>query len=444
LLLLNQEIDFLEVKNLMKIFTIILMVIFSVSMLLTACASQKPHPSKNVQPKQTALQPKEINQTSLKQLNEIRNWAQKGMVKECPFNALDSTINQVNAEWGNPDKVDQAGAGTYATYEDKHIALGYNKAGEIFDVRSYSTDLEKITDKMVVKSLGQPNQRRDSTIENIYVYELDQGIQLKIIISKSSDVIDHISVFNPKRTTVKTVSNEYILDIKGQSNQLSESAWASMQKWRKDIVLFARNQENVYLNGPDVKKVALTFDDGPDEVITPAIIDILATYHVKGNFFFIGSKVSKHPDVVKNAFTNGNLVLSHSFNHVELTKLGKEAIRLEIDQAGKAIKSVIGKEPAILRTPYGDTNEKVADISKQEGYSIVLWSIDTLDWSQRDSKNIIRNVIDNLRNGDIILMHSDSDKSETKKALPLLIEELQKRNIEIVDLESLLNVKAYQ
>jgi peptidoglycan/xylan/chitin deacetylase (PgdA/CDA1 family) len=129
---------------------------------------------------------------------------------------------------------------------------------------------------------------------------------------------------------------------------------------------------------------------------------------------------------------------------VELTKLGKEDIRTEIDKAGKTIKSVIGKEPAIIRTPYGDTDTQVASVSKQEGYSIVLWSIDTLDWSQKDSTNIVKNVVDNIRNGDIILMHSDSDKSETKKALPLLIEELQKRNFEIVDLETMLNVKAYK
>ncbi|MEH7502182.1 DUF4309 domain-containing protein [Neobacillus drentensis] len=429
----------------MKLTPILTIVIFSFSTLLTACDSEKPQISDNVQqPKQNALQPKEVNQSYIKLLDEIKDWAQKGRVKDCPFNALESTINQVNSEWGEPDKVDQAGFGTYATYDDKNIVLGYNKAGEIFDVRSNANDLKEITNKMMVKSFGQPTERRDNNIENIYVYELDQGIQLKIIIPKSSKVIDHISVFNPKRATITSSKNEYILDIKGKSNQLTESAWASMQKWRKDIVLFAKNQENVYINGPDEKKVALTFDDGPDEIITPAIIEILANYHVKGNFFFIGSKVSKHPDVVKNAFNNGNLVLSHSFNHVELTKLGKEAVRLEIDQTGKAIKSVIGKEPAILRTPYGDTNAQVAEVSKQEGYSIVLWSIDTLDWSQRDSKNIIRNVIDNLRNGDIILMHSDSDKSETKKALPLLIEELQKRNVEIVDLQTLLNVKAYQ
>jgi peptidoglycan/xylan/chitin deacetylase (PgdA/CDA1 family) len=429
----------------MKIFTIMVMASFSITMLLTACNPEKPTPSKNVQPKQNALQPKEINQTYLTQLDELKNWSQKGMVKDCPFNALESTISQVTTEWGEPDKNDQAGAGTYATYDNKNTVLGYNKAGEIFDVRSYATDFKKITDTMVVKAYGKPKEIRESNNENIYVYEWGKEIQLKLIIPKSGHVIDHISVFNPKRaTTVTTTNNEYILDIKGKSNKLSDSAWASMQKWRKDIVLFAKNQDNVYINGPNEKKVALTFDDGPDEIITPAIIEILANYHVKGNFFFIGSKVTKHPDVVKNAFNNGNLVLSHSFNHVELTKLGNEAIRLEIDRAGKAIKSVIGKEPAILRTPYGDTNEKVAEIAKQEDYSIVLWSIDTLDWSQMESKNIVNNVIDNLRNGDIILMHSDSDKSATKQALPILIEELQKRNVQIVDLETLLHVKAYK
>ncbi|EKN66004.1 polysaccharide deacetylase [Neobacillus bataviensis LMG 21833] len=75
---------------------------------------------------------------------------------------------------------------------------------------------------------------------------------------------------------------------------------------------------------------------------------------------------------------------------------------------------------------------------------IAPWSIDTLDWSQKEAKNIVNNVMSNVRNGDIILMHSDSDKGETQKALPLLIEELQKRNFEIVDLEDLLNIKAYQ
>jgi len=416
-------------------------ILFSFSTILTACVSQTPHESNNLPPKENALQPKEVDRTSSMLLNEMLGWAEKGMVKDCPFNALDSTMEQVKSEWGEPDTVDTAGFGFYAAYNKKNIVIGYNTGGEIFDVRSYANELKDISDQMVVKTLGQPAEVKDNNNENIYVYEVKQDIQLKIIILKNSKTIDHVSVFHPNRAKSTT---DYILDIKGISNKLSDSAWTSMQKWRKSIVLFSKNHENVYINGPNFKKVALTFDDGPDQVITPAIIDILATHNVKGNFFFLGSRIKEHPDVVKDAFNQGNLVLSHSYNHVVLTKLGKEAVRKEIQDTGEAIKSVIGKEPAILRTPYGDTNAQVAAISKQEGYSIVLWSIDTLDWSQKEAQNIVNNVIANVRNGDIILMHSDSDKVETKKALPLLIDELQKRNFEIVDLEDLLNIKAYQ
>ncbi|CRK84468.1 DUF4309 domain-containing protein [Neobacillus massiliamazoniensis] len=420
------------------------MLIASFFIIITACDPQKTIPSENVKPKQNELHPKEnVNQSSL-QLDEMMKSAQNGMVKDCSFTVMDSTIKQVKAEWGEPDHVDQAGMGSYATFSKKNIVFGYNKAGEIFDVRSYANDLKEITYEMVVKSLGQPTQVRDNNNDQIYVYEAANGIQLKIIIPKNKQFIDHISVFNTKRAEVPNSKYDYILDVKGYSNQLTASAWEKMLNWRKQIVLFAKGQENVYINGPNRQQVALTFDDGPDGVITPAIIDILTKYHVKGNFFFIGSKVLDHPDVVKKAFNNGDLVLNHSYHHVELTKLGKEDIRTEIDKAGKTIKSVIGKEPAIIRTPYGDTDAQVASVSKQEGYSIVLWSIDTLDWSQKDSTNIVKNVVDNIRNGDIILMHSDSDKSETKKALPLLIEELQKRNFEIVDLETMLNVKAYK
>lgn len=97
-----------------------------------------------------------------------------------------------------------------------------------------------------------------------------------------------------------------------------------------------------------------------------------------------------------------------------------------------------------MRSPYGDTDEKVVAAATETGHKIVLWSIDTLDWSQRESDNIVHNVIDNIRNGDIILMHSTSRTNETAKAVPIMIEELQKRNYDIVDLETLLNVQAYQ
>lgn len=408
------------------------------SIILTACVSKQEHHSADLKPRDTALKPIEINETSADELNNMMEWAKKGMVKDCPFNTLNSLMGKVKSEWGDPDKIDKAGYGFYADYNNKKVVFGYNKFGEIFDIRSYDENLKKVTSKMIVEAFGQPAEIKDNVDENIYVYQLSQETQLKTIIPKNSNTIDHISVFNPKR------ASDYTLEIKGVSNKLSNSTWASMQKWRNEIVLFSNTQEHVYINGPNQKKVALTFDDGPDDIITPSIIDILADYHVKGNFFFLGSEVKKHPDVVKNAYNHGNLILSHSYNHVQLPKLNQEAVRKEIADSGEAIQFVIGKKPAILRTPYGDTNALVAETAKEEGYSIVLWSIDTLDWAHDDSSKIISNVLDNLRNGDIILMHTDSDQNETKEALPRLIEELQKRNFEIVDLEDLLNTMAYQ
>ena len=79
----------------------------------------------------------------------------------------------------------------------------------------------------------------------------------------------------------------------------------------------------------------MTFDDGPDGDITPAIIHILDKYPVKGSFFFLGSEVEAYPEVVKNAYNKGNLILSHSYNHVDLTTLSKEEIRLKIDSSWK-------------------------------------------------------------------------------------------------------------
>jgi hypothetical protein len=106
---------------------------------------------------------------------------------------------------------------------------------------------------------------------------------------------------------------EYTLEIKGNSNQLSPKALKNMSLWRENIVAFAqKHRDSIYLNGPNSNKVALTFDDGPDNINTPAIIDSLKKYNVKGSFFFVGSLVKRYPEVVRYAFDNGNLVLNHS------------------------------------------------------------------------------------------------------------------------------------
>jgi peptidoglycan-N-acetylglucosamine deacetylase len=413
-------------------------------LLVTACDNSENRdiqPIEDVQGKETNLEPKEVP-PSTDQLNEIKEKAKLGLVTGSEFSSLSSTIDQVKVKWGEPDKIDRAGAGYYAAYEEKGITFGYNEEGQIFDVRSYSNELQKITLNSIEKSLGRPNQVTELNNDDIYVYEITADIQLKFVIPKTRQTVDHLSVFNQKRT--ESENKDYFLDIKGNSNQLSNTAWQRMLEWRQQIVDFSRGQENVFINGPNKQMVALTFDDGPDVATTSAIINILEQYDVIGNFFFVGSNVEKYPEVVKMAYEKGNLVVSHSYNHVDLAQLDKVELQSQIDKAEKAIEKVIGKRPAILRPPYGETDELVASLAKEKGYSVVIWSIDTLDWSQKEATNIVKNVIDNVRNGDIILMHSAAEHSETKEALPKMIEELQKMNYQIVGLDILLNVKAYQ
>nr|WP_309101351.1 polysaccharide deacetylase family protein [Fredinandcohnia onubensis] len=249
---------------------------------------------------------------------------------------------------------------------------------------------------------------------------------------------------NARFSVDQSWKNEYILEIKGESPYLEKKTVTSMQKWREEIIEFSKTQENVYINGPNKKQVALTFDDGPDSTVTSAVIGVFDQYGVKGNFFFLGSEAQKHPEVVKEAYEKGHLVLSHSYHHVQLDQLSEPEIRNEIEQAGTAIEEIIGQEPALVRTPYGSTNELVAEVAKENNVSIILWSIDSLDWAQRSTDVISSNVLSNIRNGDIILMHTDADEYDTYEVLPSIIEELQEQGYEIVDLETLLGLPAYQ
>jgi peptidoglycan/xylan/chitin deacetylase (PgdA/CDA1 family) len=413
-------------------------------LLLTSCDDSKKHEVQqidDVQGNQTELE-QEKDKSPAFILNEIIEKAKRGLVKGSAFNVLDSEINQVKEKWGEPDSVDRAGSGYYATYKKEGITFGYNEKGEIFDVRSYSKELNNLAFTDIEEVAGSPKEKNEYNNDYIYTYEVTSDIQLKFVGPKNSGKVDHISVFNQKRTIL--LEDPYLLEIKGKSNQLSSTAWTSMQNWRKQIVNFSSGQENVFINGPNKKMVALTFDDGPDTTTTLAIIDILDEYNVTGNFFFVGSNVEKHPEIVREAYEKGNLIFSHSYNHIDLAKLTKGELLSQMEKADMAIEEVIGKRSAMLRPPYGETDELVAAVAKEQGYSIVLWSIDTLDWSQKEASNIVKNVIDNGRNGDIILMHSTEEQSETKKALPLIIEELQKRDFEIVGLDELLNVKAYK
>lgn len=242
------------------------------------------------------------------------------------------------------------------------------------------------------------------------------------------------------------VSSAAISSIKKYAPLSKNKITPSMIRGIGSFPTLARaNCTDVFIHGFRAeKKVALTFDDGPDNDLTPKLLDILKKYNVKVSFFVIGSRVDNAPGVLKRAVEEGHVVLNHSFSHPEFRKIDTNAVKKEILDNEDKIYSAIGLRPAIVRPPYGSVDQRVVNTIKELGYKTALWSIDTLDWQNRNKDKIISIVTSSVKPEDIILMHMNEDKTATLEAVPELIEKLKKCGYGFVTLDEMLEVNAYK
>ncbi|MEN6350299.1 MAG: polysaccharide deacetylase family protein [Syntrophomonas sp.] len=244
----------------------------------------------------------------------------------------------------------------------------------------------------------------------------------------------------PSPSASSPQENPYVLKILGSSKNLSEKQKTSMSRWREQAAEMARNRpEDIVLNGSaGNRSVSFTFDDGPDGEITPKILEILQKEGVKATFFVTGQQCSKFPQQVQKINASGHLVLSHTFSHRQLDMASRETVDQEITMTDKAIDKLIGRIPQGVRPPYGAVNQMVLDALDDKGKLTILWSIDTLDWAGDEAEIVASNVLDNVRPGDIILMHSISGRNNTVKALPMMIKGLREKGYAMVRIDELL------
>lgn len=236
-----------------------------------------------------------------------------------------------------------------------------------------------------------------------------------------------------------------IYNIQGSSKLLDANMTQFLDKWRTDTITPVQNgtYKNVYVNGNTTKKiVALTFDDAPDENNTRNILDILKKHDVKASFFMIGATMNdENSTVVKRSFNEGHLVLNHSFNHPRFTNLDENSTLLQLDRTSTQIKTLTGSYPLLFRPPYGSINQNVVDTVNASGSSIILWSLDSLDWTLKDPFAVANNVVSNVRNGDIILMHRNPT---SVASLEMLIETLRAIGYTFATVDEMLGLKAYK
>ena len=181
------------------------------------------------------------------------------------------------------------------------------------------------------------------------------------------------------------------------------------------------------------KSIALTFDDGPSRKYTPILLDGLKERGVHATFFLMGENIEGKEDIVKRMSEEGHLIGNHSYEHVQLTKVGAKAVCEAVEHTQEQIEAITGKRPEYIRPPYGDWNE---ELEEKIGMAPVLWSLDSMDWKLKDTGKIIHQVLKDVKDGDIILLH-DIFPSSVEAALEL-IDILQKEGYVFVTADELL------
>lgn len=180
----------------------------------------------------------------------------------------------------------------------------------------------------------------------------------------------------------------------------------TMCLWVSVLTSCERNVSTKPVNGNDSmrvyeKKIALTFDDGPGRY-TGLLLDGLKERGVKASFFVIGENISGNEEIIKRMSEDGHLIGNHTYSHIKLNSIPKEKAYQEINHTNQLISDITGRNVNYIRPPYGLRNE---DDSVYCNMAPVFWSVDTKDWENRNIDEIVKFVTENIKCGDIILMH---------------------------------------
>jgi len=199
-------------------------------------------------------------------------------------------------------------------------------------------------------------------------------------------------------------------------------------------------------NGPrSCRKIYLTFDDGPNEHATPAILSTLASERVPAAFFMVGDHVRRYPAIARRVANEGHEVGNHTQSHIKLHFVGPRRIREQLHVAHAAIERATGKTPRVFRAPHGYRSPFLTRVTRQLGYTVFGWTFGVFDSARPGAEEIRRRVKKRLRPGAIVLLHDgdgydpEGDRMQTAEALPGIIEDARAHGYEFGSLAELYN-----
>ncbi|HWQ59460.1 MAG TPA: polysaccharide deacetylase family protein [Clostridia bacterium] len=189
-------------------------------------------------------------------------------------------------------------------------------------------------------------------------------------------------------------------------------------------------------NGP---MIALTFDDGPYPGVTSEILDVLEEYNVKATFFVLGSRVKGYENTLRRMEELECEVGNHTWSHADLTTLSSSQIVSEIENTNEEFKRVLGHGAAVVRPPFGFYNSTVRRLVP---YPLVLWTIDTGDWQRQDPGRLTEKVLEQTKEGCVILMHDQ--QTTTAEAMRDIIPALIRAGFRFVTISEMIEEEGTQ
>jgi peptidoglycan/xylan/chitin deacetylase (PgdA/CDA1 family) len=192
----------------------------------------------------------------------------------------------------------------------------------------------------------------------------------------------------------------------------------------------------------DEKVIVLTFDDGPDETITPQVLDLLDRYRIKASFFCVGSQVMRHPALIERMDREGHIIGNHGFSHhFFFDFFSARRMEEELVKTGKLIQRIIRKKPLLFRPPYGVTNPVLARVLRKMNYHIIGWSLKSKDTVIRNEPKLFNRLKKKLGTADIILFHDTGP--HIVPVLNKFIKYAQENEYRFKRLDQILQVEAY-
>lgn len=181
------------------------------------------------------------------------------------------------------------------------------------------------------------------------------------------------------------------------------------------------------------KKIALTFDDGPHPVYTKKLLEGLAERHVEATFFVVGENIPGNEDLIARMKEEGHLIGNHTYDHVKICDMSGEEACEQVEKTSELVKEITGENTEFVRPPFGAWNKEM-----ECSFTMipVLWDVDPLDWTTKNSAAVVQKVLNSVEENDIILLHDCYDSS-VEAALEI-VDELLAQGYEFVTVDELI------